>query len=177
LQKLFMKGQAFAQARHPAVRALIIGLLAMFLPCGWLYLFVIAAAATGSPLMGAAAMVAFWLGTVPILAAVGVGVQSLFGPLRKHLPAVMSCVLIVVGVFVSIRAGNIDTHNADALPTVETVSLGHIGEQSEKYVPPCCREGADADAATNAPADDEFTDDSANASTDAPPQETTDDDS
>ncbi len=50
----------------------VLGLALGLLPCGFLYGAVIAAAATGSPAMGAAAMLAFGLGTVPALAVVGI---------------------------------------------------------------------------------------------------------
>ena len=151
----FMKGQAFAQNRHPVVRALIIGVLAMFLPCGWLYLFVIWAAGTGSPLIGGAVMIAFWIGTVPILVAVGIGVQSLFGPLKKHLPAAMACLLLFIGAAVLARGIDVDAHGA--LPAVEEGELSvqaalervrRGSDEEEPYVPPCCAD----EAATDPPA-------------------------
>ena len=169
----FMRGQAFAQNRHPVVRALIIGVLAMFLPCGWLYLFVIWAAGTGSPFIGGAVMIAFWIGTVPILVAVGVGVQSLFGPLKKHLPAAMACLLLVIGAAVIVRGFDVDAHGA--LPAVGQGELSiqaaldrvrKTEEAEEPYVPPCCAheaaeaggqeptEPADPEIAADPPADE-----------------------
>jgi sulfite exporter TauE/SafE len=85
------------QAQPPVLRAATIGLLSAFLPCGWLYAFVVTAAGTGSPLLGALAMTAFWAGTVPVLAALGLGVQRLAGPLRRHLPVATAVVLMAVG--------------------------------------------------------------------------------
>ncbi len=84
-------------AQPPVLRAATIGLLSAFLPCGWLYAFVVTAAGTGSPWYGALAMAAFWAGTVPVLAALGVGVQKLTGPLRRHLPVAPAVVLVAVG--------------------------------------------------------------------------------
>jgi len=43
------------------------GLTSTLLPCGWLYLFVLAAAAAPSNSMTLAIMFAFWLGTLPLL--------------------------------------------------------------------------------------------------------------
>ena len=146
---LFMRGQAFAQSRHPVTRALLIGLLAMLLPCGWLYLFVIWAAGTGSPLAGMLVMMAFWAGTVPILTTVGIGAQTLLGPLRKHLPAAMAIVLIIVGGMVIQRGLSVDAR-AD-LPSVSGDDLSveaalqrvkQAEEEEEPYIPPCCREDA-----------------------------------
>lgn len=84
-------------AQPPVLRAATIGLLTAFLPCGWLYAFVVTAAGTGSPWLGALAMAAFWAGTVPVLAALGLGVQRLSGPLRRHLPVATAAALVVVG--------------------------------------------------------------------------------
>ncbi len=54
----------------------LLGLLLGFLPCGMLYAALAAAAGSGSAPAGAAAMVAFGLGTAPGLAAVGIAGQA-----------------------------------------------------------------------------------------------------
>ena len=82
---------------RPVRRALAIGALTAALPCGWLYAFVATAAATGDARTGAATMVAFWAGTVPLLASVGVGAQLALGPLRRHLPVLTAVVVILLG--------------------------------------------------------------------------------
>ena len=79
------------------MRALVIGLLSTLLPCGFLYVFVAAAAATASPLRGGLVMAAFWAGTVPIMAGLGLAAQSLLGPLRRRLPIVTAAALMVLG--------------------------------------------------------------------------------
>jgi sulfite exporter TauE/SafE len=83
--------------RPPTVRALALGLLSTLLPCGWLYAFAVLAAGTGHAGLGALTMVAFWAGTLPVMASLGAGIQVLAGPLRRHLPVVTSAALIVVG--------------------------------------------------------------------------------
>ena len=50
----------------------MLGLALGFLPCGFLYAAILAAAATGRPLLGAAAMIAFGLGTAPSLMVIGI---------------------------------------------------------------------------------------------------------
>lgn len=47
-----------------------------FLPCGFLYAALTVAAASGDPLLGAAGMLAFGAGTVPVLAAIGIAGQA-----------------------------------------------------------------------------------------------------
>ena len=39
----------------------------------------------------------FWLGTVPMMAALGLGLQRGLGPLRTRLPAMTSIALVVIG--------------------------------------------------------------------------------
>jgi hypothetical protein len=118
VQKLFMRIQRAAQHLHPVARAGVIGLFSILLPCGWLYLYVFAAAGTGSPWLGGLAMVAFWAGTVPILAAVGVGVQTLFGPLRRHLPVAVALAMMLFGGIVVVRGFGVST--AHAAPQADT---------------------------------------------------------
>jgi sulfite exporter TauE/SafE len=58
-------------ARPLGWRGYLLGVALGFLPCGFLYGAVAAAAASGRPLSGALAMLAFALGTVPALITVG----------------------------------------------------------------------------------------------------------
>lgn len=81
----------------PVTRAAVIGLLTTLLPCGFLYMFVIAAAGTGDPLAGSLAMAVFWLGTLPVMASLGLGLQKLTGPMRRHLPLATAGLLVAVG--------------------------------------------------------------------------------
>lgn len=120
-----------------AARALAIGLLSVLLPCGWLYAFVITAAGTGSPWKGALAMAAFWLGTVPIMAGVGAGIQVLFGPLRRHVPVVTAIVLVVVGIFAI--AGRLPLVGvAHAAPPASLEEAQARAESAPNEEPSCC---------------------------------------
>ncbi len=85
--------------RPPLWRAGILGLLTAFLPCGWLYAYVLTAASTGEPASGVLVMVLFWLGTVPVLAALGAGVQRLSTSLRRQLPTLTALLLMALGLF------------------------------------------------------------------------------
>lgn len=91
------RGVAAVAVEPPVTRALVIGLLTGLLPCGWLYAFIVTAAGTGDPLRGAGLMAVFWLGTLPVMAGLGVAVQTLAGSLRRWVPAVCAVAMIVVG--------------------------------------------------------------------------------
>ena len=86
-----------AMNRPPVVRAGLIGLLTTLLPCGWLYAFAVTAAGTGHVLLGAMTMAAFWAGTLPALAAVGIAARKLAGPLAAKMPVVTAVAMVLVG--------------------------------------------------------------------------------
>ena len=79
------------------LRAFLLGLLSAFLPCGWLYSFVVVASSSGSAINGAIFMAVFWIGTVPALFGVGL----LTGWFSKYFggtqPQVIGILLIVAG--------------------------------------------------------------------------------
>jgi sulfite exporter TauE/SafE len=85
------------QSRPPMVRGLAIGALSAALPCGWLYAFVATSSAAGSALGGALVMSAFWVGTLPMMVAIGLGAQRLLGPFRRRLPVLTATMLVVLG--------------------------------------------------------------------------------
>ena len=138
LTNLLRRGQRFAANRRGVPRALTIGLLTTFLPCGWLYAFVVVAAGSGSPTSGALIMAAFWAGTVPVLLSLGVGVRSLSALLGSRLPAVTAVALVAVGLVtlsgrMSLSAETLTaTVAADAAKTESALP-------DATQPPPCCR--------------------------------------
>ncbi len=99
VNNLFSRATTLATKLQPVHRSAVIGLLTALLPCGWLYAFVVTAAAAANPLGGALVMAAFWLGTVPVLATVGAGVQVLAGSMAKYLPTFTALLLVGVGLW------------------------------------------------------------------------------
>jgi uncharacterized protein len=57
----------------------------------------VTAGGTGSAIAGAGTMLAFWIGTVPMLLAVGAGAQRLLGPLTRRLPLAAAALVLVLG--------------------------------------------------------------------------------
>jgi sulfite exporter TauE/SafE len=94
-----LAGRTFALVtrRDPVSRAAVIGLATGLMPCGWLYAFVVAAGGSASMLAGAGLMTLFWLGTVPMMAGLGIGLRLLSGPLRRQIPIVSALVVIALG--------------------------------------------------------------------------------
>ncbi|MEO0529050.1 MAG: sulfite exporter TauE/SafE family protein [Planctomycetota bacterium] len=136
--RVVQRGQRFAARQSELPRALTIGLLTTLLPCGWLYAFVVTAAGSGGPWQGAAVMAAFWLGTLPVLLSLGIGVRQLAGVLGERLPMATAVALIGVGVFTLSGRFSI---SAQAL-SEQVVAEASGDPQSvpdPNEVPPCCR--------------------------------------
>jgi len=98
LQKVLRAGHRRAFAKPPIWRAVTIGLLTTLLPCGWLYAFAITAAGTAHPLKGMLVMGVFWVGTLPVLIALGAGLRGALGPLGRRVPALTCLALMTVGI-------------------------------------------------------------------------------
>ncbi len=141
LSKLVSAGHMRA-ARWPApMRALVIGLLTTLLPCGFLYLFVFTAAATGHVLTGMLFMAVFWLGTVPALVSLGAILQLLGAKLGIRLPAAMAVLVVVMGVYTiahRLNAGPMIEQKAATRAAPHTMSAEDIKLKLEE-VPECCK--------------------------------------
>ncbi len=96
--RLMGRALLLVQQRTVGVRALMLGVLTGLMPCGWLYAFVVTAAGTGSAVRGAAFMTLFWIGTVPALVAVAVGMRRASGRLQRSLPVVSAVIVIGFGI-------------------------------------------------------------------------------
>jgi sulfite exporter TauE/SafE len=133
LQRWLHAGHARAFRRPPTVRAALIGLLTTLLPCGWLYAFVITAAGTANPLFGALTMAVFWLGTLPMMVALGATVRGVTGALGRRMPVLTCVALIAIGLATLINRARLDpgvlARRSDPANTI------HPTEQPKA---PCC---------------------------------------
>lgn len=99
----------------PTTRALTVGLMTTLLPCGWLYAFVFTSAGTGHPGLGGVSMAAFWAGTLPVMASLGVGLQALTGPLRRRLPLLTSISLVAIGLYMVVARVSVPVMSRETL--------------------------------------------------------------
>jgi sulfite exporter TauE/SafE len=117
-------------------RAALIGTVSSLMPCGWLYAFVLAATGTGSPLLGAGLMIAFWLGTVPVLALIVVGAGRISPKIAARVPKLLAVAVLLIGVYTIGMRGAIDLSGLQ----------GSIGDQDAEVAVreidqsklPCC---------------------------------------
>ncbi|XZE45303.1 sulfite exporter TauE/SafE family protein [Pirellulaceae bacterium SH467] len=73
------------------------GLTSTLLPCGWLYVFVLAALAAPSVAMSVATMAAFWLGTLPLLSLSAWGWQRLGARYQRMSGPVAGLSILLMG--------------------------------------------------------------------------------
>lgn len=139
LRGLIASGQRAALALRPLPRSLTVGLLTPLLPCGWLYLFALVAAGTGSAALGILVMVAFWLGTLPVLLSVGVGVQLLAGMLGRRIPLVTAIAIALLGMTTVLMRARLPLEASEP-PAVNatTDSLQQVDNLRDTAAP-CCR--------------------------------------
>jgi sulfite exporter TauE/SafE len=140
MQKVVAAGHRASSRMPPPARALAIGLLTTLLPCGWLWMFVVWAGGTGSAASGAMVMAAFWTGTVPLLAVIGVGIQKLGPRVRAGLPAVTAMLLIGMGAWTLYGRGA-GGHGMGGAKSVEEITK-EAGEADHRKAPCCVGEGA-----------------------------------
>lgn len=128
----------------PIPRATLIGLLTTLLPCGWLYAFVIAAGGTGHPLPAMLAMFAFWLGTLPLMAALGAGARTLLGPLSRRLPVATALVLVIMGLLTLTgrvtALGNLPAALATMVQATPQAAVERASQMNQEQELPCCRD-------------------------------------
>lgn len=87
-------------ARMPRdLRAVAIGVVTTWLPCGWLYLFILVAAATANVGAALVVMTAFWIGTLPALTALVAGAVGVTPRFRPAMPLLVAGVLIITGIY------------------------------------------------------------------------------
>lgn len=134
LRQAVIRGHRLADRLPSTLRAFTIGTLTTLLPCGWLWAFVITASGAADPLLGGLVMAVFWLGTLPVMLSLGVGIQAMAGRLGAKLPVLTSLLLIGVGVFTV--AGRIAAP-AIAMPSTMTASAHGVEAPDPSKPAPC----------------------------------------
>ncbi|MEQ1825238.1 MAG: sulfite exporter TauE/SafE family protein [Pirellula sp.] len=84
------------------------GFTTTFLPCGWLYLFVLAAAAAPNTGMVFGTMIAFWVGTLPLLSISAWSIQCLQARWQKLSQSIASVCILLFGAYTIVQRGQVD---------------------------------------------------------------------
>jgi sulfite exporter TauE/SafE len=103
VQATLARGLASVIASRSALAPVALGVFNAFLPCHLIYAFAAQAAATASPAAGALTMLAFGLGTIPAMLAVGMS-GGLFGvKLRARLSRASGLLVVGFGALTLVR--------------------------------------------------------------------------
>lgn len=86
-----------------ALGAFVAGLLTGFLPCGLVYSFLALAVSTGNPVRGAAVMLSFGLGTIPVMLATGTGFAMATITMRRSVFRVAGFFVLATGILTTVR--------------------------------------------------------------------------
>ena len=122
-------GRRFLPARH-AHQAFALGLVWGWLPCGMVYTVLAGALATGSTLHGGLVMLAFGLGTLPLLLAVTFGASGSW--LRNQQAAwrpVVGILILSMGIYVMLHTPVHEHAENGARVAVERIELGAFYKQ------------------------------------------------
>jgi sulfite exporter TauE/SafE len=142
ISKFLVKLRPMIFRLPPSGRAWVPGIITTLLPCGWLYLFALIAAGTGSLLWGPMVMFAFWLGTVPALTALISGTVALSTKFKTVVPAAAAALLIFAGISTVSGRG---FANLTTLNEIRSISNFESADQANQQIDeildtplPCC---------------------------------------
>ncbi len=84
---------------NPNTPGLLLGLLSIFLPCGWLYTYAMAAVASKSAFSGSLIMFLFWLGGLPALSAISMFMKKTILLSNQRKQKIAGTVLTLAGIY------------------------------------------------------------------------------
>lgn len=102
LSRLMIKLSMYTSHWTPALLGLVWGLV----PCGFLYAAQLKAAETGNLWQGAATMLAFGVGTLPIMLGVGISASRVSADRRSQLFRLGGWVTLTIGIITLLRTGD-----------------------------------------------------------------------
>jgi len=104
---------------------LIVGLLNGFLPCGFVYLALVGAINTESPLTAAAYMFWFGAGTFPLMLLATVSAGFVGPVIRRRINKAMPYLMVFLGIWFILRGLNLD--------------IAYLSPQKQALGVPVCR--------------------------------------
>ena len=108
IQTLVSKGLGTVIASHSPFKIVLLGTLNGLLPCGMVYVAMMNALLGGSLLNSSFAMIAFGIGTLPSMIAVGFAANRINPAMRKKMNKAVPILLTLVGTLIILRGMNLD---------------------------------------------------------------------
>ncbi len=108
IQKLISKNIGRVLKSEMPFKPLFLGLLNGFLPCGMVYIALMNAILGGHPYTSALAMMAFGIGTLPSMIAIGFMANRITNEMRRKMNKAIPYMLTLVGLLIVLRGMNLD---------------------------------------------------------------------
>lgn len=119
-----------------------LGILNGFLPCGMVYAALVNALLAGNPTGSAYAMIAFGIGTLPSMIAVGFAANRINSGMRQKFNKVVPYLLTVVGILIVLRGMNLDIPYISPKVSIKTTTITNEPEVEMS----CCHKKVDAES-------------------------------
>ena len=138
VQTLISKGLGKVLTSNSPFKLSLLGMLNGFLPCGMVYVALMNALLAGNPINSAYGMMAFGLGTLPSMIAVGFAANRINSNVRQKLNKVVPYLLTVVGTLIILRGMNLDIPYISPKISVSKTILKPDSKQEPQVEMSCC---------------------------------------
>lgn len=108
IQGFVSKSLGNVLAMQTPFKLTLLGMINGLLPCGMVYIGLMNALLAGNPLSSAYAMIAFGVGTIPAMFAVGFAANRISRSVRQKINKVVPFLLTFIGVLIVLRGMNLD---------------------------------------------------------------------
>lgn len=139
IQGFVSKGLGKVIASRSPFKLTLLGSLNGMLPCGMVYVALMNALLGGNPLSSAYAMIAFGVGTLPAMIAVGFAANRISTSLRQKLNKAVPYMLTIVGVLIVLRGMNLDIPYISPKVSVnKNETRSEVKEKAPQVEMSCC---------------------------------------
>lgn len=138
VQSLISKGLGKVITSGSPFKLSLLGMLNGLLPCGMVYVALMNALLAGNMLSSANAMIAFGIGTLPSMIAVGFAANRINANVRQKLNKAVPYLLTVVGVLIILRGMNLDIPFISPKVTVTKTEVKGEMNAAPKVEMSCC---------------------------------------
>jgi len=137
LRTLTSKGMSKVISSESSLKLTLMGMLNGLLPCGMVYIALMNALIAGNPVSSAYTMIAFGIGTLPAMIAVGFAANRIGIQTRQKLNKVVPYLLTIVGLLVVLRGMNLDIPYLSPKVTITVAE----SEKPQTVEMSCCHKG------------------------------------
>lgn len=142
IQSIVSKGLGKVIKSKSPFKISTLGILNGFLPCGMVYAALVNALLAGNPAGSAYAMIAFGIGTLPSMIAVGFAANRINSTMRQKFNKIVPYLLTVVGILIVLRGMNLDIPYLSPKVSIKTTKITNEPEVEMS----CCHKKMDVEA-------------------------------